>query len=244
MGNAGYFIRHRKKPRQISAALLLFAIAFLAASCARTSEFQLDGASISIPSPHGFVPLGDQSPEFRTKEQRWTTWARILEIYLTKSDLDEVRAGHSKERRQSMRALAAPPIPNPSFDAEALAGAKMAVRDHGPMSDATMKDLSSLASRGDLNALKATQEKIWHPAPNRKWLGVYFESADAIGDSSVLTSSKDGQTVYATEVLVTMRVRDRLLLLSCKNLTRDGVDSRTPQEACRRWSEDIVRANS
>lgn len=139
--------------------------------------------------------------------------------------------------------LAAPPLPDPSFNADAMLGAKLAVRDHGPMSEASRRAIDGHASREQIDALNSWQEKIWHPAPNRQWLGVYFETDSAIGDTDVLTMTKDGQTLYATEVSVAMRVKNRLLLLRCKNLKHDSADWRTPQEACRQWSEEIVRAN-
>lgn len=87
------------------------------------------------------------------------------------------------------------------------------------------------------------QERIWRSAPNRKWLGVYFESADAIGDTDILTTTKDGQTLYAAEVDVAMRIRNRLVLLRCKNLNHDFANWQDPQKACKQWAEDIGRAN-
>jgi len=223
---------------------LLTLIVFLSAGCSSRSTLDISGTQVSFPVPAGFVALGDHSPGFRAFSERGTVGGKLIEIYLTKKDLEDVIAGHSKSRDRILAALTPTTMGNMNFDTEALAGAKTAIRDHGHMSSATFDALRSRTSAEVAELIKNRQEQAWHPAPNRKWQGVYFETADAIGDSDILTLTKEGLIVHDAEVRVNMRVRSRWVILHCNSEMHRDTDWQIPQETCKRWSQDIVTANA
>lgn len=230
--------------RSMQIGALLALITFFSAGCSsRTtsnrSTFNIYGVQVSVPAPDGFVALADQSTGFRAFEERRIFGGKLIEIYLTKKELDDVIARHSKSRER-MLYVQAPPIPI-NFDTEALAGAKSVIRDHGHMSSVTFDAISSRASAGVAEQIKNRQEQAWHPAPNRRWQGVYFEIPDAIGDSDIITLTKGG---LIAEVRVNMRVSNRWLVLHCDGEMHRDADWQVLQDTCERWSQDIIRTNA
>jgi hypothetical protein len=221
--------------------------AIVCVSCTSLDQkntLDIDGTKVLVPVPEGFVPLGDRAPRFRSFEQSKTVAYKLVEKYLTKKDLDDVVSGHSKYRERSLTVLTPSYHFYPGFDDSAFKGAKAAIRAHGtPMGTKDLSTSRQPASAEELASINSMLRRLPPPAPNRSWLGVYFETPSAIGVTETLTSTIGGLIVQDAFVDVSIRLHNRYVVLRCEGRMHQGGDVKREQDTCEHWAQDTLKAN-
>jgi hypothetical protein len=81
----------------------------------------------------------------------------------------------------------------------------------------------------------------------QKWMGVFFDSHDAIGELTTSEADVRGSVRKQIGAIVTMRVKNRMIMLNCNSSSNTNAnnveDLFWAKDTCSKWATDIFRLN-
>jgi hypothetical protein len=203
-------------------------------------DLDMGGQRISVPTPNGFSPLGSGAPQFRTMAQRnLLPDSRLIEFYLTEGDLQEVRAGRSKSRHSTMQVI----VPTSQFGRDLSNKEFLELASEIRLS--VGKNDEAIRSQQNLANIRnhTTQNGSIVHVDSSKRLGVFLDEKDAIGTATVQTLHAGEVDVERVSANISMRVKNRLLMLSCSTRVDAQQDIGGLLEACSHWSQRVLAEN-
>jgi hypothetical protein len=226
---------------KIAKVMMVFGLVLSIGGC--TSRTSLDvgsGQKIVVPAPKGFTPLGENVPKFRIFAERSMPPKLILvELYLTNSDFQDVLAGDSKFRVRSLSIKMPRTMFGREFDENMFLGA---VYETKTAESAYYGQAET--SQNELNEKNAQKFDIVPPLlSGGKWLGLFLDRHDAIGAASLTTINVGGVVTKRVSASVTMRVKNRFVMLNCTSVVNGDVDIQWAEGTCSKWAQDIMNLN-
>jgi hypothetical protein len=219
--------------------LSMLAILMVLGACAKRTSLDLGGQAILVPVPLGFVALGTSSPRFRAFEENILPSVVLIEYYLTDHDFKDVLAGHSKSRDRFLSITMSREMHGRDFSEENFLGAsyfRRAVEGKNFVND-------SVAANEKTEIRDQKIGAVPHLSIDSKWLGVFLDQHDAIGVASISSTRADGNLKRILNLSVTLRVRDRDVMLGCGAVVSNDDEIQPFENICSQWAKNILIAN-
>jgi len=222
-------------------ALLSLIILPALAGCTERSTLDVGGREIVVPVPSGLNRLGNNAPKFRQFIQKSLSSDFILiEYYLTKDDLRDVINGHSNHRSKSFSLSVPIAMYGHNFSEGDFLRAVVETRAIGGGYVASSEVAQN--ERNESDAQKSGSVPIL--LSGSQWLGVFYESHDAIGTATAQHMHVGAILVTRVTASIKIRVRDRFVVLGCSSEIQGNDAVHSTEIACSNWAQDILKANS
>lgn len=186
------------------------------------------GATIRVPTPDGFKPLGDHDPHLRSLIKGNRDRRILVEYYLTKSEFNAMIHGNDTDRNKDLILYASPDVfSNDQFSELTNAISKK-------YSGVVPMIIDPRQKPDDGGVLQAT---VTRPK------GVFLRMPDAVGVTLVNRVLVNDGVATATRVMVMVHVRNRVVL-AVVGAPGDGQSNiRWAQQIGKQWSQAILEAN-
>lgn len=220
--------------------------AIMPAGCARrVITVDVGGGKITTPVPYNFLALEGKSSSFRSYVQRkLLPETLLLEYFLTNRSMKDIETNNfadlrSDKKSRSLSITMPKSMYGRDFSEENFLGYASATRATHADNIAHGESLAN--NRKEMIAMKSGSAPS--SLENTKWAGVFYDSRDAIGE--VITNEIHlGQSTYKkVGVIVTMRIKDRMIFLNCNSNIEGYRDIEWAKETCSKWSRDIMKHN-
>lgn len=223
------------------ALVALLCVASAVGGCAPSDRLYIgNGASIVVPVPAGFVPIGGKVPDFRKfTESKMPVNAELIEYYLLRNDFNNVVAGYSKMRKRSLYvALPRPLAMRPFSESDFEASANDVRLNYGKLSSEDETEKNDLALHRTLD-YGVPLKRI----SNERSLGVFLDVHDAIGAATVDTIEIKGRKLRHVGASAIMRVNNRAVTVEASSIVDNGADVGWAEDVLSHWVADILKAN-
>lgn len=212
----------------------------LLAGCNQSFLADFGGEKIIVPVPDGYNTTSKLAPEFfKFMKVRHSGSEIVIEYLITKSEFDDVMAGHSKSREKNL--ILAVPLN--------MYGQDFSERDFQEVIFLQRKFKGSYVSIGETNKNEANEkyEQLSGVVPilssGSKWLGIVIDKHDMIGDAIETVTHNGAIASVRVGVNIIVRSKNRFVSLGCTSNIANDQDIKSTESMCIKWSEDIQRAN-
>lgn len=203
---------------------------------------------VTIPAPEGFHEIRHSSAYvWRLMESMVAPTNRLLAAFVSKVDFDAILRGDLPELRRYMlvkvsRGFEANVISRTEFGEVA----RLVKQERAAVVDSLKTSINSERFPGSEKRSKESDARV--ERGELEFLGVFFESSDAIGHGTLKTVQRyEGETPLGETVAGSMsfvRAADKLIYVHVYSVYRDSADLQWVRAASSFWINDILAANS